>query len=190
MKSPFLVVPLVALSLFSCTGKDPRREATVPNLQAALTTFLKATPLRDCRRLSTVELLPTRLVKSQVEPETIEKLRTLEAAGLVTVRDATGPLGPVYAADFTPAGQRELGRGQVCFGPLTLVAVEAVEPAGGSGGQDMVRIRASVAPGNLPAWAKDPGVREALGLDIADPSAARSRTFLGVLTDQGWKVQP
>lgn len=180
----------MVMGLFSCAGKDPKREATTQNLQAALAAYLEATPLQDCRRLVTADLLPARLVKSQVEPGTVQKLRTLAAAGLVTVRDDTGPLGPVYAADFTPAGRQEIGRAQVCFGPLILTSVDAVEPVGKIGTLEAVTVRAKVVPGNLPTWAKDPGVRSALGLTVNDPAVPHPRTFTGVLTDQGWEIQP
>lgn len=180
----------MVMGLFSCASKDPKREATTQRLQAVLAAYLEATPLQECRRLATADLLPARLVKSQVEPGTVQKLQTLAAAGLVTVRDDTGPLGPVYAADFTPAGRQALVRAQVCFGPLTLMSVDAVEPAGKIGRLEAVTVRAKVVPGNLPTWAKDAGVRGALGLTVNDPTVAHTRTFTGVLTDQGWEIEP
>lgn len=185
---PFVTTLLLA-ALAGCAAPDHRREATVENLQAAVKTYLDRNALQDCYKLMTFDEIPTRLIKSQLEASTVQKLRTLAAAGLVTLRDDTGPLGPVLAVDFTPAGRTALQGGQVCFGPLKLVSVDAVEKVGKIGDQDAVRVKTHVVPAQLPAWARSAEVREALGL-ILDPAAPRARTFAGVLTQEGWIVQP
>ena len=184
---PFVTTLLLA-ALAGCAAPDHRREATVENLQAAVKTYLDRNALQDCYKLVTFEI-PTRLIKSQVEASTVQKLRTLAAAGLVRLRDDTGPLGPVLAVDFTPAGRTALQGGQVCFGPLKLVSVDAVEKVGKIGDLDAVRVKTQVVPAQLPAWARSAEVREALGL-MLDPAAPRARTFAGVLTREGWIVQP